>query len=775
MRYILIALALFSLTAVTAKERTRKNASIKVELNFFDTAYSQPIELSLDYDSDFPKPYHLRIVKDSANEKHDSTDMQFNDPVTLQEFETALNVAILDRYTVHKTISQFSVYQLYFWMVTRVYPPDTLSPLAGVVKLGTYVKYFKNNDEDDLDYFRRVYITDSITDRIKNYFYERQRYQDQIAKHPNLTKEKTALADSIIEAQYFVNYFGNSDNPYKPGKRQTRKSDSMFTYYSKNPYVKYANIIKDHTYRIYELAGSLSSLQQRNKTKRTNIEMLNAAESIANSYNYLKATGVLNSLDSVDRSTLQKFQNLKSDKSDTKKKILLIKNLADAMVDASEITMLAEMQQRLLSDSLTAYMSDLQRKKERLTAYDKADSLLKQTDTLLRNTQENIRDARITSVKKVDLQFERGFLENIKVVLEIRGRELIFENSYAIGFTSKSNYRQLANIKLFARLDNSLMHIWLTDVLRLYDNEIDLYTRDYSPADTLVCTNPAINSRIELHRASFTNLFETKFYTDLEALNAKQPNGLVQFEVARKMNLFTKRFQAKNDINYSYGSYLYVYGSLNKIEKNNRYLPLRNNDVVVNNTLVSPSYATNLDFLQYRNVTLGLEANLFLYDVPSWKNTFTIDFGVQYGHTPVADSARTIDASGVLTARLVDTLKYDAHLTTFYPKFMLQVFSERRVGFSIAYQPQYTILLSNNLYKQIASYAKSNSSILPIEPRAHWSHMFELFIKLELNQATSSKLFFRSRFYWQQGDANTYFPQVQLGYSYNLSFSKLAK
>lgn len=362
----------------------------------------------------------------------------------------------------------------------------------------------------------------------------------------------------------------------------------------------------------------------------------------------------------------------------------------------------------------------------------------------------------------------------MKVILEIEGRETIFENSFAIGFTSKSNYRAFANTKLFARLGNASMHIYLSDVIRNYDNEIDLYTRDYSPADTLIKVDPSENPRVDVFKASIIDLLDVKFYTDLEGLANKQPNGLVQFEASRKLNINTVRKQIKNEFNWGFCNYLFIYGTLNKIENNLKYLPLRNQNVVANGKLASPSYATTLDFLQYRNITMGAELNIYLYDAPSLKSTFTADLGFQYGHTPVLDYMRTFDSADVFQG-MGDSVKVDANMFTIYPRLGLELFPERRLGLSFGYQPQYTRIFTNNAYKQIQSYAKSDASLLPIEPVARFTHMFEMFVRLELNRETSSRLFFRGRFHWQHGDVNTYFPQLQLGYSHNLKIPKLER
>ena len=58
------------------------------------------------------------------------------------------------------------------------------------------------------------------------------------------------------------------------------------------------------------------------------------------------------------------------------------------------------------------------------------------------------------------------------------------------------------------------------------------------------------------------------------------------------------------------------------------------------------------------------------------------------------------------------------------------------------------------------------------ERAARNSHMAEIFLRVETNREGNGQVFLRSRFFWQKGDANTFFAQTQLGYAYNIIFRK---
>lgn len=398
--------------------------------------------------------------------------------------------------------------------------------------------------------------------------------------------------------------------------------------------------------------------------------------------------------------------------------------------------------------------------------------------TELKKLQAELIENKLYKVKDVQLQFERGFLERVQITVELEGRDQIFENIYPIGFSSPADYKAISKIRLYIRnnylSENGSEHyIYLGDVLQNYDNELNNYTRDYSPADTSLRVKPEEDGFVVLYKEKLVNLFEAKIYTDLIGVLKNEPNGLVQIELERRFNLLTKRSQipgTRQDIGFL--NYMMLSATISKIENKQRKLSLLNDNVLQNNQLVSPSYATNLDFRKYENLGIQTEFNLFLWDYPDGKTTFYIDPGFRYSYTPVIDSVRVVDNTGALVVG-PEVNDFNAHLFTLYPKFAFEFFAERRYGFSMSYQFNHSWLFSNNQYKQVRSYEKGDNSLLPIENSARNSHQIDLFLRIEPNPKSSNgKIFARARFYMQQGDVNTFFSQIQLGYAYNFIYSR---
>jgi hypothetical protein len=403
-------------------------------------------------------------------------------------------------------------------------------------------------------------------------------------------------------------------------------------------------------------------------------------------------------------------------------------------------------------------------------------SELDQKNAAINSEKNKVKNDSIFAIKNISIQFERGHIEKIQVWVENKFRETdIYENIYAIGFTSIKNFRDFQRVCLFIRKNGKGYnnYIYLSDVIANYDNLLQLYTRDYSPADIAI-NDIDISQKIPaitLEKEKNIRLFDSRIYSDLAGFSEDAPNGLVQVEMSRRFNINTTRYQLgtrREDV--SFLTYFNFTGTLSKIENKDRILPLRNAGIVENNTIVSPSYATNLDLRRYENSSIQLDLNLFLWDAPDNKITAYVESGFHYGHLRVADSTRKVE-NGVITDRAVAPA-FGTNTFTFYPRFALELFSERRVGFSTSYQYNTTILFSNNLFKQVASSSKSDLSLLANDKGARGSHMLELGARVETSRDGNGIIFGRARFFWQNGDANSFFPQVQVGYAYNILFRK---
>lgn len=399
-------------------------------------------------------------------------------------------------------------------------------------------------------------------------------------------------------------------------------------------------------------------------------------------------------------------------------------------------------------------------------------SQLAALNSVIKTETESLEAESIFQINKVSLQIERGFIERIQVYIPGKNSDKydIYENIFAIGFSSIKNYKSFTSTKLYSRLSKD-EHVFLSDVIANFDNLLENYTRDYSPADTTINHVEPKQGFVRLNREQFANLFDARVYTDLIGIRNDRPNGLIQVDIARKFNILTSRNQVhKTRSDWGSFTYITVFGSLSKIENNKKYLPLRNENIASQGQLLSPYYATNLDFRLYQNFSLGAELNLFLFDYPDGKITGYIDIGSTYGQTPLTFLRRTIVGNVVSQSERDSSLV--AHSATFYPKLTLEIFSEKRVRLNMSYQFNTTRLYSNNNFKAIASYAKSDLLDRATEAHARRSHMLEVNLTASPTNSKDGRFFFRARYFIQSRDNNTFFSQIQFGYTYNLRLKK---
>ncbi|MBL0048929.1 MAG: hypothetical protein IPP32_12630 [Bacteroidetes bacterium] len=382
----------------------------------------------------------------------------------------------------------------------------------------------------------------------------------------------------------------------------------------------------------------------------------------------------------------------------------------------------------------------------------------------------------LSKVQNIKVQFENGFIESIQVTIENNTDPLmLFENSYPIGFSSNFNYDSFDKTVLFIRNDehsvDEYKFIYLSEVLMTYENLLENNRRDYSCADTTI--NKLIPNKtpiVTLIKDKSVNLFDTRIYTDFFGLSDKNPNGLVQTEIRRRFNLFTNRYQLTQLVNIGYVNYLIPTVCITKLEDKERFLILKNDKNFVNNQLVSPSYATTIDYLKYEALNIGMETNIVTLGVPNGKVSFYFDMGVRYSRVPVQDSTRKV-VNSEYRAEYISNMPA-AGLVTWYPKLSADIKSDNRLGFDVNFMLNNSTLLSNNLYNAVASYSKSNTTAFFREPNSRYTETFEFNARYLPDQTNpGNKVFARFRLTWQVGDMNTFYPQFQFGYSYKLKYT----
>ncbi|SDG89800.1 hypothetical protein SAMN04487996_12515 [Dyadobacter soli] len=179
-------------------------------------------------------------------------------------------------------------------------------------------------------------------------------------------------------------------------------------------------------------------------------------------------------------------------------------------------------------------------------------------------------------LKDFEIEFEQGTIKNVTLRLvdltnpNLRNY-LIFTNRFPFTISAKFDNESLANMRLYCNncggVDNVTRFVTLGSFLIL-DNKYDNYKEDYSPVDGVTILNPQHPVK-ELRKEKRSQILEVAGFTDFMGVDEKNPNGLLQIEVSRKINLWNQHFSGatkKKDIS-SYLDFGKVYPAMPLIKK----------------------------------------------------------------------------------------------------------------------------------------------------------------------------------------------------------------
>ncbi len=395
------------------------------------------------------------------------------------------------------------------------------------------------------------------------------------------------------------------------------------------------------------------------------------------------------------------------------------------------------------------------------------------------------RSANKYRILMVKVEINQGYIENIKAYVSINGKTFYYTNNYGIGISSKTNFDNFSNIKLFEiysspySRDTGRIHYYIMlNNLIDYDFDLAVDRRDYSPKNISFTLNGG--ESIKLFKEETKKLFEAHIFTDFIGLSDNKPNGLVQTEVSKKINLNTVQFQSgrllyKAFKSYGFLQYVEPIVSISKLEQHNKHLILGDLDSIRLNPGATDTstfshrkhrYATPLDLYQYQSFSGGLNANILFLSNHDLKYTFFLNAGARLGITQVRDSGTTIN-NGVITKTGLSS-EYSVNTLQFYPEAIINFLPEERFSLSLSQRFVYMGVFSSAV--QSVTFDKNDPA--KVYAKGHqWLTISELLVTIQVND--NSKLFGRLRFNGELSNLQNNFAQVQVGYSvYILGNSK---
>jgi hypothetical protein len=257
-------------------------------------------------------------------------------------------------------------------------------------------------------------------------------------------------------------------------------------------------------------------------------------------------------------------------------------------------------------------------------------------------------------IDSVQMEFNLGVLRNLMVSGNYMDRKIDFTSSSPIQFTSISHYQKLKNITL-VDMDDQSHWIRLADFLR-YTPNLYVDVDNYCPSDSVYTYKVKADSS-EVHylmKEKQSQIVEGKIYTDLIGFEADKPNGLVQFELSKKIPVFTRRFSPspKYRSYFSFGGFYEPIFTFSKLEQNNRYLYLQATDTTFvsskdtavkgPDTVIDKGIVSAIDLYRYSSMRFKfINFNIAALEIAESALAFEFNLGFSLIYTPMRDTITT--------------------------------------------------------------------------------------------------------------------------------------
>ena len=401
------------------------------------------------------------------------------------------------------------------------------------------------------------------------------------------------------------------------------------------------------------------------------------------------------------------------------------------------------------------------------------------------------------TVYNIQIQFQDGFIENIKVFGKIAGDSnlLKYENFFPIGFSTKKDFRRLMDFPLYESSNAQYYNksYLLLGNLISFNQELINNSKDYCPANQVLKITDLTkdNTQVFLYKEQTSKILEAKIFSDLKGTDINYPNGLIQVELSKKLNFLTKRYPISKKKVYisNCGVFNYVTPefSINKVEDNHKRLVVThiNNLSLAADTSKPVVFASTIDLLRHQVYKVGFDLSIFLLDFHHLKSTLEIGMGTHFGRTAIQDTTRIktyIDASSFefKAASANNVKEYGINTFQYGPYLTWQIFPSGRFGVSATQRFTWVRSLTDsfNRFKDNEQFLKTIAQTSPKEKGTipfNFSDCIassEIYAFFNPNTDGSNKLFFRYRLNYNIKNSIDNFQQLQVGFSTYISSTK---
>jgi hypothetical protein len=265
-----------------------------------------------------------------------------------------------------------------------------------------------------------------------------------------------------------------------------------------------------------------------------------------------------------------------------------------------------------------------------------------------------------------------------------------------------------------------------------------------------VCDINEQNPVQSLKKEKRSKILEVKAYSDFIGIRDDQPNGLIQFEASKRINVLTRRKQLTKTNFEGWLTYIEPAITFSKLEHNNKYLYLDKStldSVVVSKTGIKAFTVDPLHLYQYSNFSVHTGFNIYKLNWAAAKSNLQINGRFGFYRTGVSDSVNVKDSAAIAAP----DLKTDNINSRLLGLSLIWEFKpDSRYGISLGYELQ-----------QIKPYNDSYSITKGFNKLIQ-TFSFDSYLNTNND---GGRLFFRTRFNQLFNKWNRNFMQVQLGYA----------
>lgn len=355
---------------------------------------------------------------------------------------------------------------------------------------------------------------------------------------------------------------------------------------------------------------------------------------------------------------------------------------------------------------------------------------------------------------KCRIVFEDGFIKRVVITGIYEGETVMFSNRYSIGITTRLNMGRLNNMVLYDEIRHAPQaSIRLGDAID-YERIVNLRTNDYSPADTVVNITPD-KPVVTVSKLARHKLFRINIFSDIAGVNENNPNGLIQIEIDKRININTNR--RFNKAPTAMLAFITPYFQLSKIEENNRELGIStfNTSPTTNTNYVSP-----LELYRHSILEAGIKLNIVDIEWPA------IDFQINGTGSITYSQVNDTISSDMGVATSVDE-RVNSINTGLEAAFIFS--PEAAWGFKISSNFFYSENFNSNLtYKSIEGSGLDKKLTSP----KRWLNDFNMLVTFRTGEDNDKRLFARIGFVHELSNLDNNFSELQIGYSMYLKSSK---